>query len=200
MHQRCTGAGRQHVKQLRVVFVGRIGDWFVGVRQERFKERKRMTTAQAKQIFATHMAAARKRKLAPMELKQLSEARQTLRRAARPAMNPSDDLFQLGLQDVLTKHGYRRKYADVKSYNDGWKQGLAQSKDVKVPRRTSKGMRTNPGKPVMIYGKVLRIEAQKTQNHICDAECKKFNHRYFHDFTSSPKMYGLPDGSILIRH
>lgn len=112
-----------------------------------------MTHAQAKQIFATHMQKARERKLSPYETKQLSQARQTLRRAARPAMNP------------------KRKLA-----------------------------KANPGKPVLIYGKVLRIEAIKTQNHICDAECKKFNHRYFHDFSSAPKMYGLPDGSILIRH
>lgn len=56
----------------------------------------------------------------------------------------------------------------------------------------------NPG-PRIIYGRVLRVDAQKTQTHICDDECKKFGHRYFHEFGPGAKMYGLPDGSILIK-
>lgn len=122
-----------------------------------------MTHAQAKQIFATHMQAARKRKLAPYETKQLSEARQTLRRHARPAMNS---------KKVLNK-----QYGKI---------GKVKAK-------------ANPDQPVLIYGKVTKILATKTQDHICDAECKQAGHRYFHNFTSTAKMYGLPDGSLLIR-
>ncbi len=55
----------------------------------------------------------------------------------------------------------------------------------------------NP-KRVLIYARVNRIIATKTQKHICDAECKRHGHRYFHDFTSRPKMYGLPNGDLLI--
>lgn len=55
----------------------------------------------------------------------------------------------------------------------------------------------NP-KRVLIYGNVQTIYAQKTQAHICDDECKKHGHRYFHDFHSKPKMYGLPNGDLLI--
>lgn len=53
-------------------------------------------------------------------------------------------------------------------------------------------------KPVVIYGRVLRIEAMKTQKHICDADCKRCGHCYFHDFKSGAVMYGLSNGDILI--
>jgi hypothetical protein len=110
-----------------------------------------MTPAKAKVIFATHMQAARKRKLTPYELNQLSTARQVLRQRAKPAMNAR-------------------------------------------PTR-----QRNPKGATLIYGQVDCIYATKKQNHICDDECKKNGHRYFHEFSSKPKMYGLPDGTLLIK-
>jgi hypothetical protein len=68
---------------------------------------------------------------------------------------------------------------------------------VLKPKRI--GAKLNPGQITKIYGKVLRIEAQKTGKHQCDAECKRCGHRYYHDFRVKPSMYGLPDGSILIK-
>ncbi len=53
--------------------------------------------------------------------------------------------------------------------------------------------------PVMIYGRVLLIQAQKTQRHVCDAECKKCEHCYVHEFQPGAAMWGLPNGDILIR-
>jgi hypothetical protein len=129
--------------------VGRSCTWWSDVSKER---RETMTPAKAKVIFATHMQAARKRKLTTYELNQLSTARQVLRQQRKPAMN--------------------------------------------APKR--KGQR-NPKQGVLIYGNVQRIYATKTQSHICDADCKAHGHRYYHEFTSKPKMYGLPDGSILIK-
>jgi hypothetical protein len=85
-----------------------------------------MTPQKAKVIFATHMQAARKRKLTTYELTQLGRARQVLRQSRKPAMNVR---------------------------------------------------KSNPGKPVLIYGSVDRVYATKTQNHICDAECKQNGHR-----------------------
>jgi hypothetical protein len=69
------------------------------------------------------------------------------------------------------------------------------------PKRRLRAVRVkaNPS-PVLIYGEVLRIEARKTQPHVCDDECKSVNHRYFHDFSTKPQMYGLPDKSLLITH
>jgi hypothetical protein len=56
----------------------------------------------------------------------------------------------------------------------------------------------NPKRGTLVYSQVNRIIATKTQEHVCDAECKRHGHRYFHDFTSRPKMYGLPNGDLLI--
>ena len=131
-----------------------------------------MTHAEAKQIFATHMQAARKRKLAPYETKQLSQARQVLRQYAKPAMN------------------VRRKGARISSR-------VIRKVDV---GRKLKVAKSNPAQPVLIYDEVIQILARKGQSHICDADCKRKNHTYYHDFESSPRMYGMPDKSILITH
>jgi len=65
--------------------------------------------------------------------------------------------------------------------------------------------RINPCAPlanprrVLVYGNLIRIEAQKTQPHRCDPGCKRVKHCYFHDFKPGAKIYGLPDGSLLIK-
>jgi hypothetical protein len=134
-----------------------------------------MTNAKAKMIFATHMQAARKRKLTSYELNQLAEARQLLRSSRKPAMNvPNDGV----------------KYAE-----DRAKSGMGD------PRPSHcRHVKANPKQlGVLIYEHVDCIYATKGPDHICDAECAKNGHRYFHEFKTRPKMYGLKDGSILIR-
>lgn len=174
-----------------------------------------MTPAKAKVIFATHMQAARKRKLTSYELNQLSTARQVLRQQRKPAMNPGKGAFgwplvpskrfpkeeslscpRCGSTDVvLSTYG---KLGDPQSGNTirCKKCGLSDSKPARNPK---KARRNAPRNGVLIYGNVQRIYATKTQQHLCDDDCKAHGHRYYHDFTSKPKMYGLPDGSLLIK-
>ncbi len=74
---------------------------------------------------------------------------------------------------------------------------MKKRRKVRIVRRRRK--LRNPRQATVIYSKVLRIEAQKGQQHICDAACARAGHRYFHDFKTKPMMIGLPNGDILIK-
>jgi hypothetical protein len=50
-----------------------------------------------------------------------------------------------------------------------------------------------------LIGQVREIEAQKTQRHLCDAECKRLGHRYYHAFTEKNRMWQLRNGDLLIQ-
>jgi len=68
--------------------------------------------------------------------------------------------------------------------------------------RPNPGRRENPGsgRPVKIYSEVHAIYASKAgMRHHCDAACKKARHLYRHKFKTRACIYGLPDGSILIK-
>ncbi len=95
---------------------------------------------------------------------------------------------------------YNMSHAMAFSFNPHARRKGHMRKRV-IRRRMVRRVRRNPGAPggVVIYHKVLRIEAQKGPGHRCDAECKKFGHRYFHDFKTKPMMLGLPNGDIVIR-
>jgi hypothetical protein len=66
-------------------------------------------------------------------------------------------------------------------------------------RITGGNSAVNSSIEVMVYGRVLRIEAQKTQPHRCDPDCAAAGHRYYHDFKNGAVMYGLENGDLLIR-
>jgi hypothetical protein len=156
-----------------------------------------MTPAKAKVIFATHMQAARKRKLTGYELEQLGRARQVLRQSRKPAMNPHTRFFATEAKakthvKQLVKHHVYASSPTYDSRKDMWVVKTPTSGEIRQAKH-------NPGEAVLIYGSVDRIYATKTQEHICDAECKRNGHRYFHNFKTHPKMYGLPDGSILLK-
>lgn len=158
-----------------------------------------MTVQQARIVFASHMQAARSRKLNAYEKNQLSQARQVLRHSRKPAMNPTtsttDPRYQTGFDEGYL--GYEMSDRS-EQYKKGYIQGV-RYRDKRTRKTKLKSVKSNPGKPVLIYQHVDRIYATKGPGHICDPECAKNGHRYFHDFKTRPKMYGLPDGSILIK-
>jgi hypothetical protein len=53
----------------------------------------------------------------------------------------------------------------------------------------------------LIYGRVLRIEAQKIGPHRCDQGCRDADHRYYHDFDDDTevKAFGMSDGSVWLK-
>jgi hypothetical protein len=169
----------------------------------RYKGSEEMNISEAKQTFALLMQKARTRKLTPAELTQLSEARQKIRVVRRPIANKpsrkwlvvernSNKIYQSFSNEKDAKTFLR----DRQEFTDG---DFTIVREGNKPIGKGKKAKSNPDKPVLIYGNVRRIEAVKSQDHICDAECKSVGHRYFHNFTSKPKMYGLPDGSLLIK-
>ena len=186
-----------------------------------------MTPAKAKVIFASHMQAARSRKLSTYERNQLSIARQTLRQSRKSAMNPSyypegkyiayiiknDDYKRVAVNQSTREKAIRDAIAHSKRHGESWlyeEQALIghfidglnvlgghKTSGPSAPQNPRRAKRNPNG--VLIYGEVQTIYAKKTQNHLCDADCKAHGHRYYHKFSSKPKMYGLPDGTILIK-
>lgn len=62
------------------------------------------------------------------------------------------------------------------------------------------GEMSNPRGMTKIYNRVIKIYASKAgMPHNCDAECKRHGHDYVHTFKKKACIYGLPDGSILIK-
>ena len=142
-----------------------------------------MTASQAKETFSQLMALARKRTLSPSERNQLAIARQYLRSAKKSVMRNRKNKQLSREKACMMLH--RREYSSTAQ------QGFLGARCSGYPAR-------NPGRSE-IYGELLDITARKSGPHRCDAKCKRVNHTYRHKFTSRPKIYGLPDGSILIK-
>lgn len=173
-------------------------------------------------------AAREGKHLTQYDKQQLSIARQVLRQIRKPVSNPDDTRvlvyedsgLPVKIGDIVTdfrgdkwplvgieppKHSGSTGRVHLRA-SDGFITTFYPSVigakwiDRKSIFKVIKGGKgnSNPNKGVLIYGKVNRIIATKLQKHICDAECKRHGHRYFHDFTSKAKMYGLPNGDLLI--
>lgn len=140
-----------------------------------------MTISEARKTFADLMQRSRVRSLTDGERHRLSIARQMLRSGKKSVMR-NKKLSQAKACTMLKS----REYVSKKQ------QGFLGARCSGYPARK------NP-RGAEIYGQALDITARKTGPHRCDAACKRVNHTYRHKFTSKPKIYGLPDGSILIK-
>ena len=92
--------------------------------------------------------------------------------------------------------GQRRVYP-VKGKRKPRYRGASETRRKTYTTKRTAVLASNP-KRTCIYGRVIRIDAQKTQKHLCDTACKRYGHKYTHGFKSGAKMYGLPNGDILI--
>jgi len=71
------------------------------------------------------------------------------------------------------------------------RRGSGQLQAILYPR--------NP-RPTKIYHDIIEIKASKAgMVHKCDELCRRAGHRYVHEFKPGSAVYGLADGSILIK-
>lgn len=148
-----------------------------------------MTHTEAKKTFADLMQLSRRKTLSPSERQKLAIVRQYLRTAKKSVM-----------RNRKAKKLSRAKACQMlkeRAYSSPAQQGFLGARCTGYPVRKA---RKNPStRGVQIYDQILDITARKNGPHRCDAACKRVNHTYRHTFTSKPKIYGLPDGSILIK-
>ena len=187
-----------------------------------------MKLPEAKKAFAHLMKVSQQRPLTDLEKRTLTRARQTLRKHAKSAMNPrKPDYFTkvrtgrhtYEMQKEPMRAGtpvmHKKKFEGEYSY--GRVKRFTASGDVLVKWDTGEttyepkynlrpifetpGWKLpNPRSRIKIYGRCLRIEAVKTTTHTYGGKRTRAGQKYFHDFSTKHSIiYGLPDGSLLIK-
>lgn len=141
-----------------------------------------MTIEKARQYVTFYTGLIRHgMQLARQEKEILIQARQLMRRARRPGINPRGKPKRRTRAEIEKR--FRRMYAD-------WKKPGG----IRGPKKNC-----NP-RGVVVYHRLLKIEARKGPGHRCDHACRRANHSYFHDFSAGAVVYGMPDGSLVIRN
>lgn len=93
------------------------------------------------------------------------------------------------LKFMLSKEAFGRVVQALKKYITN------EITEKDIEQESKKFLRSNPPRNAeLIYDEVLSIEALKGEDSLFP------NQHFRHDFDSHPKMFGLPDGSILITH
>lgn len=155
-----------------------------------------MQLATARKVFASLMKKSREGgRLTELEHRTLSRASQTIRAHAKPAMNPHLRFFKtrVDAESFIKKMRKKKVYAHLRPARE---HGLYV---VEAPKKSERNPET-PSKAVKIYGRCLRIEAVKMRSHLYGGKKTAATQKYFHDFTTKNAMiYGLPDGSLLIK-
>ena len=130
-----------------------------------------------------------------------------------PGMNAKEIINAtiLDLQDTIASLQYSDDALDIfgepitKDVKSHTIKSLSERLDVASKSILERNPKNRPSikklknPPVEIYGRLLRLEAQKGPGHVCDAACKNAGHCYFHDFSKHARVFGLPDGSLLIK-
>lgn len=180
-----------------------------------------MTLKDAKSVFAHLMQVARTRELRDTEKRTLTRARQTLRQHAKPVRNApvigqcqcadsscpvhkgkshctNDAVALLRRVDMMDSTGTKMC---LECADDALESGLfSVVRTRKNIWNVKRKKNQNYGRTGMqIYGRCLRIEAIKTNNHTYGGKATAAGQRYYHDFTTkNAKIYGLPNGDLLI--
>lgn len=109
-------------------------------------------------------------------------------------LTPKKDFGRIDSSQFYQHSGATLHYVRV-----GHHMEMIDDDDLKPAPPVKKTASKNPGRaPTLIYGRVDKIFAIKTQPHACDAGCKRNGHRYVHTFEAPVQMYGLDSGEILL--
>jgi hypothetical protein len=102
------------------------------------------------------------------------------------------------LRNPLTRKEYSNVMAEARVHEripKEFYQGEASGM-----RDIAKQYRGNPPGRVKIYQTCIELKASKAgMPHECDEACKRSGHNYKHSFKKNACVFGLPNGSILIK-